>query len=269
MCQNGSVAELSIHDIVAGIRAPDTLGIDDPDALVRKADRDKLARSLNGLLLGPTGQLFGDGLPLDLEQMCQPLTAGRTPLNILYLNALPDDHQKQFFVASLATKIYRWMVDALENNHGVNLLFYIDEARDFIPARARIPPAKAPLIRLFTQGRKYGVGCLLCTQSPQSVDYNVFGNCSTKIIGRLESRARRAARRANGSPTAAVPRRGCPIARPRRRALSSLGGRRWRRGPRAPRSAADRCSPCTAGRGHPTAWSAKWPTTQCEAGYGK
>jgi uncharacterized protein len=43
------------------------------------------------------------------------------------------------------------------------------------------------LIRLFTQGRKFGVGCLLCTQSPRSVDYNVFGNCSTKIIGRLEA----------------------------------------------------------------------------------
>jgi hypothetical protein len=28
---------------------------------------------------------------------------------------------------------------------------------------------------------------LLCTQSPRSVDYNVFGNCSTKIIGRMEA----------------------------------------------------------------------------------
>jgi hypothetical protein len=31
------------------------------------------------------------------------------------------------------------------------------------------------------------VACLLCTQSPRSVDYNVFGNCSTKLVGRLES----------------------------------------------------------------------------------
>ena len=67
------------------------------------------------------------------------------------------------------------------------LLFYLDEARDFIPAGARKPPAKEPLIRLVTQGRKFGVACLLCTQSPRSVDFNAFGNCSTKIIGRLES----------------------------------------------------------------------------------
>jgi hypothetical protein len=68
-----------------------------------------------------------------------------------------------------------------------SLLFYLDEARDYIPAGTALLPAKAPLIRLFTQGRKYGVACLLCTQSPRSVDYNVFGNCSTKLIGRLES----------------------------------------------------------------------------------
>jgi hypothetical protein len=70
---------------------------------------------------------------------------------------------------------------------GPRLLFYLDEARDYLPAGARKPPAKEPLLRLFAQGRKYGVACLLCTQSPRSVDYQVFGNCSTKIVGRLES----------------------------------------------------------------------------------
>src|SRR5918998_420361 len=75
----------------------------------------------------------------------------------------------------------------LESGGAVQLFLYIDEARDYIPAGTSKPPAKQPLIRLFTQGRKYGVACLLCTQSPRSVDYNVFGNCSTKLIGRLES----------------------------------------------------------------------------------
>jgi hypothetical protein len=75
----------------------------------------------------------------------------------------------------------------LDSKGKPNLLVYLDEARDFIPAGASQPPAKQPLIRLFAQGRKYGVSGLLCTQSPRSVDYNVFGNCSTKFIGRLES----------------------------------------------------------------------------------
>jgi hypothetical protein len=112
---------------------------------------------------------------------------GKVPLNIIYLNALVDDAQKQFFVAAIATELYRWMVSSLDSGGRPNLLFYIDEARDFIPAGGSRPPAKQPLIRLFAQGRKYGVAGLLCTQSPRSVDYNVFGNCSTKFIGRLES----------------------------------------------------------------------------------
>ena len=162
------------------------LGIDDPDAFIRKTDRDKLARSLNSLIGGPAGQLFRDGLPLDVDGLRKPANAGKTPLNVIYLNALTDDTQKQFFVASLAAEIYRWMVSRAEGD-GMKLLFYIDEARDYIPSGTKLTPAKLPLIRLFTQGRKYGVGCLLCTQSPRAVDYNVFGNCSTKIIGRLES----------------------------------------------------------------------------------
>src|SRR5690242_4733679 len=120
--------------------------------------------------------------------MCRPSVPDRTPLNVIYLNALADDDQKHHFVAALAAEIYRWMITTLDATQSrPHLLFYLDEARDYIPAGTSKPPAKAPLIRLFTQGRKYGVACLLCTQSPRSVDYNVFGNCSTKLVGRLES----------------------------------------------------------------------------------
>jgi uncharacterized protein len=186
MGRDGAVDELSMVDIIAAIRAPDDLGIDDPDAYIRKTDRDKLARSLNALIDGPAGQLFRDGLPLDVDRLRSPAAAGKTPLNVIYLNAMSDDSQKQFFVASLAAEIYRWMVSRAEGG-GMKLLFYIDEARDYLPAGNRLTPAKQPVIRLFNQGRKFGVGCLICTQSPRLVDYTVFGNSSTKIIGRLES----------------------------------------------------------------------------------
>jgi uncharacterized protein len=184
--RNGAIDELSMTDIIAAIRAPDNLGIDDPDAYIRKTDRDKLARSLNALIDGPAGQLFRDGLPLDVDRLRSPATAGKTSLNVIYLNAMADDSQKQFFVASLAAEIYRWMVSRSEGG-GMKLLFYIDEARDYLPAGNRLTPAKQPVTRLFNQGRKFGVGCLICTQSPRLVDYTVFGNSSTKIIGRLES----------------------------------------------------------------------------------
>jgi uncharacterized protein len=179
---------IGLREIVAALQEPEGLGIEQPDYTIRKAERQKLARALNAYVSGPAANLFVGGERLDLDRMIAPTASGRVPLNVVYLNALTDDGQKQFFVGALAAEIYRWMVTSLEA-HGSrpNLLFYIDEARDYMPAGAVMPPAKGPLIRLFTQGRKFGVGCLLCTQSPRSVDYNVFGNCSTKIIGRLEA----------------------------------------------------------------------------------
>jgi hypothetical protein len=177
-----------LAEVIAAANAPESAGIKDPDQLIKKAEREKLARKLNGLRLGPAAAMFAGGRSLDLDAMCRPEVAGKTPLNVLYLNALADDDQKHFFVAALAAEIYRWMITSAAPPAGrPALLFYLDEARDYIPAGTSKPPAKGPLIRLFTQGRKYGVSCLLCTQSPRSVDYNVFGNCSTKLIGRLES----------------------------------------------------------------------------------
>jgi len=166
---------------------PEDFGIDDADLILAKAARAKLAQSLYGLTIGSSAGLFRDGEPLDISALVRPSAPGRVPLNIIYLNALGTDVEKQFFVGALASELYRWMVSELEARGRTNLLFYLDEARDYIPAGTAQPPAKQPLVRLFSQGRKYGVACLVCTQSPRSVDYNVFSNASTKIIGRLES----------------------------------------------------------------------------------
>lgn len=180
--------DVTLEAIAAAASDPESIGLEDPDQLIKKAERMKLARKLHALRLGPASALFAGGTRLDLDAMCRPEKPGKVPLNVIYLNALADDDLKHFFAAALAAEVYRWMITSLEPVQGrPSLLFYLDEARDYIPAGTAKPPAKLPLIRLFTQGRKYGVACLLCTQSPRSVDYNVFGNCSTKLVGRLES----------------------------------------------------------------------------------
>jgi hypothetical protein len=183
----GTDPALGLAEVAAGAAQPETVGMEDADRFIKKGEREKLARKLHALLFGPSASLFSGGQPLDLGQLLRPGETGRVPLNVIYLNALPDDEQKQLFVAALAAEVYRWMVTEGSGGAKPQVLVYLDEARDYIPAGARKPPAKEPLVRLFAQGRKYGVACLICTQSPRSVDYNVFGNCSTKVIGRLES----------------------------------------------------------------------------------
>jgi CRISPR/Cas system-associated exonuclease Cas4 (RecB family) len=187
MTAGGAKPALDLPAVTEAASRPESVGIEGADRFIKKAEREKLARKLNSLLYGPAAGLFAGGQPLDLEVLLRPGQPGKVPLNVLYLNALPDDDQKQFFVAALAAEVYRWMVTTGSRGAGPQVLFYLDEARDYLPAGARKPPAKEPLRRLFAQGRKYGVACLLCTQSPRSVDYQVFGNCSTKVVGRLES----------------------------------------------------------------------------------
>ncbi|MFO0946744.1 MAG: DUF87 domain-containing protein [Planctomycetota bacterium] len=187
MTSQGQNAELKLSDIAAAVKSPDTLGIDDPDQFIKKSEREKLARKLNNLLHGPASALYSGGEILDLDRFTRTTRAGKVPLNVIYLNAMHSDEQKYFFLASLAEEIYRWMISRTSAGNSARLLFYIDEARDFVPATGKVPPTRRPLLRLLTQGRKFGVSCLFCTQSPRSLDYNVFGNCSTKIIGRLEA----------------------------------------------------------------------------------
>ncbi|MHB1556302.1 MAG: helicase HerA-like domain-containing protein [Isosphaeraceae bacterium] len=183
-----SSRDVSLETIAAAAADPTIVELNDPDRLIRKSDRTRLARKLEALRLGPAAAMFAGGVRLDLDAMCRADSSGRTPLNVIYLNALVDDGWKQFFTAALAAEVYRWMITTDADDPGrPRLLFYLDEARDFIPAGTAKPAAKPPLLRLFAQGRKYGVACLICTQSPRSVDYNAFGNCSTKLIGRLES----------------------------------------------------------------------------------
>jgi len=177
---------LELSEIASAVLKPESVGITDPDHFIKKSERETLGRQVNALAYGPLKKLFTGGVALDIDRMRTPVTPGKVPLNIIYLNALTDI-EKHAFLAALATEVYRWMCCSGGDPTQPQLLFYLDEARDFLPAGALKPVAKMPMIRLLAQARKFGVGCMICTQSPRSVDYNIFGNCSTKLIGKLET----------------------------------------------------------------------------------
>src|SRR5262249_55597801 len=109
LTENEERREVGLADVAAAIAQPENIGLEQPDLLIKKADRQKLARKLHALLAGPAARLFTGGRPLDLAEMLRPVQAGKVPLHVLYLNALPDDEQKQFLVAAVATEIYRSM----------------------------------------------------------------------------------------------------------------------------------------------------------------
>ena len=71
-----------------------------------------------------------------------PTSPGKTPLNVIYLNALADDDQKHFFLAALAAEIYRWMITSLDAVAG--------------PAQPALLPRRGP--RLHPRRRRQAAG---------------------------------------------------------------------------------------------------------------
>lgn len=174
------VAALSIEDLIAGIAADED--VDDP--LLDRAHRAKLVRELRLLTIGSKSLLFQLGRPLDVDALLSPTRAGKTPLNVIWLNGLGDQQNKESFVAMVLADIYGWM---LRQRGGVpRVLLYFDEIGPYMPPHGE-PPSKKLLKRIFKEGRKYGVCGLFCTQNFTDVDYKVVSQASTVAIGRLNA----------------------------------------------------------------------------------
>ncbi len=149
---------------------------------------DEVVRRARMVSMGPQSLLLKGGLPLDIDMLLgrgdgpSAAAPGKTRLSVIYLNMLPSERERQFFVGQLAQAIYRWMLR--HPSPTPQALFYIDEIAPYLPP-VRKPICKDALALLFRQGRKYGLSCLAATQSPGDIDYKALGQISTWFLGRL------------------------------------------------------------------------------------
>ena len=165
------------------IEKPETVEIEDSESIITKKERLKLAKRIGYLSIGMDKLLFHFGTPLDMEIFLKPITKGKTPLNIIYLNTLSTDAHKQFFISHIAKEIYSYMLQNPSSK--TQLIFYIDEIAPYLPPHPYKPIAKDILKLLFKQGRKYGVSCIMCTQNAADIDYKAMAQANTWALGRL------------------------------------------------------------------------------------
>ncbi len=171
------------NHLASFIEDPTKLGIFDSSTIIADRGRTGLARKMRQLTIGANQLMFNFGVPIDLDVLLRPSAPGKTPINVIYLNVLTSDEQKQFFVGMIAQEIYNWM---LQNpSEKPQLIFYIDEIAPYMPPYPLNPPAKEAIVMLFKQGRKYGVSCLMATQNFADVDYKALGQAGTWLIGRF------------------------------------------------------------------------------------
>ena len=150
-----------------------------------KTTRNDLARRLSAYSSGVNQLLFSNGVPIDIDAFVEPAMPGKVPLNIVYLNTIQDEAQKQYFVQELSRELYDWMLTQQPADGEIKLLFFMDEVAPYLPPHPRNPPAKDLIKLIFKQARKYGVACVLATQNVSDVDYKILAQANTTFIGRF------------------------------------------------------------------------------------
>jgi CRISPR/Cas system-associated exonuclease Cas4 (RecB family) len=172
----------SLSGLVHQLRNPTELR---REPLVRsRTRREALAEQLRLLSEGTQRFLYERGRRLDIQELVAPFTPGKVPINVVWLPGLGDAQMRQRFVATVLSDVYAWMLRHPSSTP--QLLVYLDEVGPFMPPIGE-PPAKRVLMRIFKEGRKYGVCGLFCTQNFTDVDYKALSQAGTLLLGRLGS----------------------------------------------------------------------------------
>lgn len=155
------------------------------ELLLSSQKRKKICSLLLSYAVGTDGVLFRDGIALDLDE----IENGKPKLYIVHLEGIGTDIKKRQIVLSwIIRSIYNWMLKHPPKDENARLLFYIDEVSDFLPPHPRNPASKKMISILLRQARKYGISCMLATQSPGDIDYKALDNVLSLFVGRIPTK---------------------------------------------------------------------------------
>ncbi len=175
----------NLKELADMLTAPqEEIGVD-LEPYMKLSERQTLATRIRTLTVGSAQLLFKEEGQIDFDEMVKPVN-GKTPVNIIFLKTLRSEEEKHFFIAIVLNQLYSWMLRQGFTERP-RLLLFQDEAAPFIPAGMRSPGPKETFLLLFRQARKYGVECLIATQSPKDIDYKAFEQFNTISAGRISS----------------------------------------------------------------------------------
>jgi len=161
-----------------------TVGVD-LEPFMKLSERLTLATRIRSLTVGSSQLLFKEEGEIDFDELTRPVK-GKTPINVIFLKTLRSEEEKHFFIAIVLNQLYSWMLRQ-GFTEKPRMMVFQDEAAPFIPAGMLSPGPKETYLLLFRQARKYGVECLIATQSPKDVDYKAFEQFNTISTGRISS----------------------------------------------------------------------------------
>ncbi|MBN2230572.1 MAG: DUF853 family protein [Candidatus Thorarchaeota archaeon] len=166
------------------IADPEEIGVD-LEPFMKFSERQTLATRIRSLTVGSSQLLFKEEGEINFDELTKPVN-GKTPINVIFLKTLRSEEEKHFFISIVLNQLYSWMLRQGFTERPRMMIFQ-DEAAPFIPAGMLSPGPKETFLLLFRQARKYGVECLIATQSPKDIDYKAFEQFNTISAGRISS----------------------------------------------------------------------------------
>lgn len=157
----------------------------DLEPFMKMSERNTLATRIRSLTVGSAQLLFKEEGSIDFDYLTKTVN-GKTPINVIFLKTLRSEEEKHFFISIVLNQLYSWMLRQ-GFTEKPRMLIFQDEAAPFIPAGMRAPGPKETFLLLFRQARKYGIECLIATQSPKDIDYKAFEQFNTISAGRISS----------------------------------------------------------------------------------
>lgn len=146
--------------------------------------RERLVHRINNMFVAPSFEKWRDGIDLDIGDLYNRTSEGRTNVTIYNVSHL-DDQERIFALSLLFTNIVTWMRGQRGTDELVASLI-VDECVGIIPPSPKNPDTKPPLMVMLKQARAYGLGLILASQNPMDIDYKAMSNCETWMVGRLQ-----------------------------------------------------------------------------------
>ncbi|BDD83971.1 ATPase [Tsukamurella pulmonis] len=150
------------------------------DKLAPELAANLQAALINNPLLG------GRGEAVDPATLLTPAPGKRARVSVISLIGLPDETQRQTFVAQLQLALFAWIRRHPAGETPLGWLLVMDEAQQIAPSGAIKPSTESTLL-LASQARKYGLGLVFATQAPKGLHDKVVGNSATHFYGKLNA----------------------------------------------------------------------------------
>jgi len=175
--------DVSFASLVKEIIMPpfETIGSLAIDDFMKDNERKAVAALVSLLLSSPAKSAWMHGDKIRMEEI---LKTGN--LSIFDLRFTGNNDDKQFVTEQILSQLYLYLIKK-GGSDNLKYILYIDELAGLFPMPPSNPPCKKLLELLIRQARAFGLGIVLATQSPGDIDYRIFGNVGTRLIGKLRT----------------------------------------------------------------------------------